>query len=1014
MTLPSLSKWVAAWDARRETTLTDGQTITSVAPHYGSTSLSVVGTGSATWEETSTVDSEPAYSTEGGDCAFGVSSLVSIVEGSFTLVLRGRFDVAPSRVFLGTFNASLTAFQMVFCDVSNGNLANYRTGEADTSSLALSTSVRTVLATFDDTANTITWYVDGSSDSATCTAAATSQACATIGGVRHSDGDGLQAINTLPGAWQFVGLLDDAIDASEAAAILSYIATYDDDPSGQSGQVDSGSFAHSHWTRGGRVLVDASSGQHRWFGSVGEQNVPDAGAAGGYVPYRWDGTRLWYAGTKSVHAVGAALVFEDGGVEVARSTIEALNAGGQPIPAQTSVAFDGGYDSASLSLTAAIGQELVIHTVTTNRIEQLVASVQLQRVAAVQVAEIRVTHVALDDDWAILWDEPTEGVSAGKRSIAAGTQGRGILRSAQAAAKGDPPVVRDFATNDPGGILVITWPADVAVNRIFPDVYGPATSAASDCYECGPGGYGTSGLYGDEGYIDEGQTNEYRVGFRFTSATFSGTINSATLTIDRGTPDYGDTSSNRGVGVRCEASNSPAAISSNPWGRTFRGAQVQYSYPVAPNAVAIDVSTLIADLLTAGYVYDGDVTDAVHTAIGGGAGSSGWYNTGTISWICVGDFTTNRPTLSVTYTPDSGTDYSITAESVAGSGAGQSAAVTVAAAVVADAASGAGSAADAELVVGWSLAAENASGTGAGGNAGTVVDTAINADASDGSGVAADAGLSVASTLVAEGGTGSGAVSDAGQLVAATITAEPGAGVGASTDAVLTAAHRISGEAAAGAGAGSDAAQSIDAAIAADGATASGVGHDATLTYVPASSEILAAEPVAGVGSGQPASLTSAVSIASEGAHGSGVAADAVVRVSYSLADNGAAGSGTASDAVLSAAFSVLAGTASVSGTVHDAWLRYGVSLSAESGAGAGVGADATIHVAAILDALAAAGVGVGFDAILRDVSGVAATPGSVKLQRVETDDLEVTYERTDSADLVLSVADAAILSTFS
>lgn len=407
-------------------------------------------------------------------------------------------------------------------------------------------------------------------------------------------------------------------------------------------------FTRSHWTATGSVFIaNEDASVHLWRGCAGERNVVDAAASGGYSPYRWDGTRLHYGGNRSVYIDGATFVFEEDSTIVSRATIEMLNASGNPLPLQTSSAIVEDEETATLILTASSGQSSVTHSITCNRIEQLTSEIHLTHAPVVQVHEVRVTHEAFTDDWAVRWNELIEGVTPGHRTIQAGTQGRGILRP-NPPVIGQPPLVRDFATDEPGGTLVITWPAEIAANRITPDVYGPATAATDDCCEAGSGGYGTGGIYGDYVYVDESSGTESIVLVRWTGVTFSGTINSATYTFTRGTPDYGDTSTNRGVGVRCEDTQTPAAFTSNPWGvRSFRTTEVQYTCPALYTAFTIDVTTLISDLLSTFGAYSGG-THGVDIGIAGGV--AGWYNTGAISWIGVGDVVTNRPTLEITYT----------------------------------------------------------------------------------------------------------------------------------------------------------------------------------------------------------------------------------------------------------------------------------------------------------------------------------------------------------------------------
>jgi len=404
---------------------------------------------------------------------------------------------------------------------------------------------------------------------------------------------------------------------------------------------------------------------------LGERNVPDPDSPGAFLPHRWDGERLYYGGDRSVRVDGPALIFEREGVEEARGVLELRKANRDPLPVVVHVecdAGDGTEHGAVLRVTCDHEGESCVHEVRTNGCGVLTASVRLTQAGLPQDQKIKwvaIQHKALVDDWAVLWnqDEVTN------RSLAPGLRGRGIARteavpfakvptqikpkakSASAEPEKIAKSVRDFVTDDPGGELEIEWTADVAAAGISPDTYGPGSAVLLDTYQCGTGGVETEwSVYG--AFLDEPYDTQMQAGLMFRSVSFSGTVTSASLVIPRYDNNNSGSEGDE-AGLRCEATNNPVApLSNNPWGRTYRSTETQVAFPSNGNTVTFNPTTNLNDLIAAGYTFTGLSTQGVHFAFA--AGAKGWHNNGEVSWRSVCYARGTLPTLSITYTPSTG------------------------------------------------------------------------------------------------------------------------------------------------------------------------------------------------------------------------------------------------------------------------------------------------------------------------------------------------------------------------
>lgn len=424
----------------------------------------------------------------------------------------------------------------------------------------------------------------------------------------------------------------------------------------------------SHWTATGRVFVE-DDGQLTWSGALGERNVPDASAAGGYVPHRWDGERLHYGGDWAVRVDGSDLVWEQAGEEVSRAELELRDAAGRALASTVAVRCEAGdltEHGARLIIECEHDGEVCEHEIATNGSEWVTAGIRLtrgQRQQQRRVHRVAMLHRAHKDNWAVLCEQS----ELDTRTMRPGTKGRGILRTDKLPAKGEAaeavaaraaePVekaVRDLRTDEPGGELEIEWMAEVAAAGIRPDTYGPATATIAGVYECGTGGVETEFQGAGSGYgtyLDESYNKQEQAGVVFWGVVYSGTVTAASLVMDRQNQNSG---TNGTVGMRCEASNTPVEpLTNNPWGRTYRSAETQVTFPNSSATVTFDPTTNLNDLLAAGYTYTGGATQGVHFAFAGA--NKGWYNTGNVSWrsVCNGTSGT-RPILTITYTPASG------------------------------------------------------------------------------------------------------------------------------------------------------------------------------------------------------------------------------------------------------------------------------------------------------------------------------------------------------------------------
>lgn len=153
--------------------------------------------------------------------------------------------------------------------------------------------------------------------------------------------------------------------------------------------------------------------------------------------------------------------------------------------------------------------------------------------------------------------------------------------------------------------------------------YGPALVAANlDDVMGGSGGpaaFYADGYTNNGVYIDDSDDPQWHLnGWRFSSVNLLGatSIISAHLKFFR---DLNDNSGATGTcRIRCEASNAPLIYSSvnQPGVRTYRAAFVDNNFPASAADQNVDVTTLIADLLAAGYSYSGGPTDAIAFAVG--------------------------------------------------------------------------------------------------------------------------------------------------------------------------------------------------------------------------------------------------------------------------------------------------------------------------------------------------------------------------------------------------------------
>lgn len=647
-----------------------------------------------------------------------------------------------------------------------------------------------------------------------------------------------------------------------------------------------------------------------------------------------------------MRADGAALVFERAGAEEARSTLSIVDGGEELAPDSVDVStYLPTEHGARLSVTVRAGDAECTHEVTVNGQSQAVASV---RATGGGAHRYRVRHSARVDDWRIWWRESTEGVRRGKRSVTAGSRGRGVVHP-DATEEARPRKVR--ATDEAGGELTVEWDAATASAGIEPDVYGPA--AATDYYECDSSGSEAYNASDGFLYIDEGWTLQDQAGFMWWAVTCSGTVSNATLTLDRLNPDYSTTGSNTTVPMRAEASNNPATrATSNPWGRTYRSTQVAIDWtdPGQVSVAEYNVTTLIQDLLTAGYTYAGSSSQGIHLSVRDFAN-----NIGIIEYIAICSVDTgSQPKLTITYTPGGASEVSFSGSSNCAS------AVSSGAASVAIAS------------VGTSVAASSTSGGS--------VDVVATASCS-----------STAGTVTA-GGTCSSLVSAVGSSVASAASSDAVVAVeietaGSSVCEDATSAATASIEVAVvGSSVCADASTAAAAAVEVE-ATGSSVCADAA-SYgevdVVSSEVSLSGASVCGavVSGGQAAALVSLLCAAACGAATSSGSVSAVVELAgASLCETGIS-SGTAAALVSSDGASVC-GEAQSEGSVVASIGLSGASAAADTGSG---GSAAVI--AAMLGASVSAPVSSGGDcAVLLDASGVSVCSDAISFGLVLGDD---------------------------
>lgn len=593
-----------------------------------------------------------------------------------------------------------------------------------------------------------------------------------------------------------------------------------------------------HWTASGRVELE-SDGQHTWTGGAGERNVL---VDGQWLPHHWDGERLHYGGDRSVRVDGSDLVFERGGSEEARTSLELRKSDKQTVDAELAAVavevFDTTQHGATLTLVLASsdGEDECRHSVRVDGSETLVASLSLTRGGKSKTKHVALRHKAVVDNWAVLC-LPDE---LPLRSMTPGSKGRGILRSEekafpkvsgqsaaetkrQATLEPLPAAKRDPQTDEPGGELEFEWTAEIVEDGVSPDTYGPATATLAGVYECGASYYANE--YGGSGsgygcYLDE-NSDQDQAGVVFWSVTMSGTITSATLTCARQDQNNG---TNGTCGLRCEQSNTPAAPSSgaNPWARTYRAAEVACNFPNSSATQVFDIVSLLNDLIGAGYTYTGGSTQGVHFAFA--AGNKGWLDGGTaVSWRSILNGSSGtRPALSITYTPASG--GTINADASATGAATVSAVVSGSGQAAGSASGSGGVTADGSVDASGSAAATGSAAVAGGAASAGAVDadaSGAGAAAASGNGLAqADATATGAATVSATGAsTGPSTVTADGSATGTSTVAATGGGTGDVTGAASGASDAA---VVAGAIAAADAVASGSASVAATGSVAGG------------------------------------------------------------------------------------------------------------------------------------------------------------------------------------------------
>jgi hypothetical protein len=243
---------------------------------------------------------------------------------------------------------------------------------------------------------------------------------------------------------------------------------------------------------------------------------------------------------------------------------------------------------------------------------------------------------------------------------------------------------------------------------------------------------------------------------RLTGGAFSGTVSNATLTIPRFNDNNG---SNGTLRIRCEASNNPSTWSTasgtaNPSGRTYRTAYVDVTFAANGTAVNVDVTTLIQDLLAAGFTYTG--TEAIIFVIGSASCGAGWGSAAAVSWRSL--WTTSAPpSLSITFSAGGG-GVTVTAGAGSGTGAGSDAGTLESRLVgaAADAGTGAGSDASITVSIGIRVGADAVFAYGEATAASILAARSIAANAAEATGQAGSVNALSSKSIFADYGSGAG------------------------------------------------------------------------------------------------------------------------------------------------------------------------------------------------------------------------------------------------------------------
>lgn len=161
--------------------------------------------------------------------------------------------------------------------------------------------------------------------------------------------------------------------------------------------------------------------------------------------------------------------------------------------------------------------------------------------------------------------------------------------------------------------------------------FAPAGWTSADQVCCSASSFNAISVQGEGGYIDDTDTGTYSVALRFpVNTTGMVSFTSASLVLKRTPNAYGEGGANGTIGIRIEDSTSSAEYSSgaNPWGRTFRTAQVDYNFPSDGSTVTIDVSAIFSDFYAAKGVGAHTITLMF------GAQARGWQAS-SVSYRCI-------------------------------------------------------------------------------------------------------------------------------------------------------------------------------------------------------------------------------------------------------------------------------------------------------------------------------------------------------------------------------------------